>query len=264
AGLIAWPASEADAVLRLYRTVVESAPRELTTVVLRRNAPPAPWLPEDAHGTPIIVIVACHTGDLEQAQADLAPIKSHGTPLADLIQVKTYVAQQSLLDATQPKGMHYYWKSEFLPGLSGALLDTYRDRAAAITSPLSQAVIFQFGGAVADHDSGVAAFGNRDAAYGFFAAGGWPPGDPNADRHLAWVRTTWEAIRPHSTGSNYVNWQTPDEDDTRLREAYGDHLGRLAGIKSAYDPDNLFRVNRNIRPADRRPTVGVNLAHDSA
>ena len=101
--------------------------RELTLVVLRRNAPPAPWVPEAAHGKPIIVIVACHSGTPEQAQADLAPIKSHGQPLADLIQVKPYVAQQSMLDATQPKGMHYYWKSEFLGGLSDdALRDVQR------------------------------------------------------------------------------------------------------------------------------------------
>ncbi|HUR16520.1 MAG TPA: FAD-binding oxidoreductase, partial [Candidatus Limnocylindrales bacterium] len=106
AGIIAWPAAQADGVLRVFREVAESSPRELTSVVLRRNAPPAPWLPAEAHGTPIIAMVVCHSGDLEQAQADLAPIKGHGQPLADLIQVKDYVAQQTMLDATQPKGMH--------------------------------------------------------------------------------------------------------------------------------------------------------------
>ncbi|MGH2474531.1 MAG: FAD-binding oxidoreductase, partial [Candidatus Limnocylindrales bacterium] len=75
AGIIAWPATEADGVLDVFRRVTESSPRELTTVVLRRNAPPAPWLPAEAHGTPIIAIVVCHSGDLEQAQSDLAPIK---------------------------------------------------------------------------------------------------------------------------------------------------------------------------------------------
>src|SRR5688572_23218357 len=78
AGVIAWPASEADAVLATFRSVAESAPRELTSVVVRRNAPPAPWLPESAHGTPVIMVVVCHSGSLEQAQADLAPIKAYG------------------------------------------------------------------------------------------------------------------------------------------------------------------------------------------
>ena len=68
--------SEADGVLDVFRRSTESSPRELTAVVLRRNAPPAPWLPEEAHGTPIIAILVCHSGDLEQAQADLAPIKA--------------------------------------------------------------------------------------------------------------------------------------------------------------------------------------------
>lgn len=193
-------------------------------------------------------MLACHTGGVSQAGKDLAPIRALGNPIADVIVQKRYVEQQSMLDVTQPKGMHYYWKSEFLPGLPDELLGTYRQQAAAIASPMSQILMFQLGGALADHDPGATAFGNRDASYAFFAAGSWPPGDPDADDNLAWVRTAWEAIRPWSTGGNYVNWQTADEDETRVQEAYRDNLERLATIKSAYDPDNLFRVNRNIRP----------------
>ncbi len=113
---------------------------------------------------------------------------------------------------------------------------------------MSQAVIFQLGGALADQDPGATSFGNRDASYILIAQGSWPPSSPDADHHLAWVRTAWENIRPDSTGGNYVNIQTFDEDDSRVREAYRDNLERLATIKSAYDPDNLFRANRNIRP----------------
>jgi len=248
AGIIAWPASDAEAVLELYRRTVESAPRELTTVVLRRNAPPAPWLPETAHGTPIIAIVACHSGTLEQAQADLAPIKSHGQPLADLIQVKDYVAQQTMLDATQPKGMHYYWKSEFLSGLSDDLFRTYNAQFADLKAPANQIVLFQLDGELNDHPEEDGAMGNREAAFACVIQAMSRPESGADDANRDWVRNAWQALKPYSTGGNYVNFQTEDEADERTVESYRDNYARLETIKAKYDPSNLFRVNRNIRP----------------
>ncbi len=248
-GLILWDAARADEILPLFRGVTESAPRELTLALTMRRAPPAPFLPPEWHGRPVVGILACHTGDPAQADADLAPIRAAGGAIADLIVRKRYVEQQSMLDATQPKGMHYYWKSEFLSRLSDDLLGAYMEHAAAIESPMSQLVLFQLGGAVADPEPGTTAFGNRDAAYVANVAGAWPPGTPDADRYREWVRTAWRAIRPCSTGSNYVNFQTADEGEDRTREAYRDSLDRLARVKAVYDPENLFRVNRNIVPA---------------
>jgi FAD/FMN-containing dehydrogenase len=247
AGLIAWPASEADAVLQLYRSVVESAPRELTAVVLRRNAPPAPWVPEDARGKPMIAIVVCHSGTTEQAAADLASIKAHGTPLADLIQVKDYVAQQSMLDATQPKGMHFYWKSEFVPGLSDDLFATYNEQFEGLTAPANQIVLFHVAGALNEHPEDDGAVGNREAAFACVIQAMWPEGDAAGDANREWVRRAWQALKPHGTGGNYVNFQTADETDDRTRESYRDNYDRLAHVKAKWDPDNVFRVNRNIR-----------------
>ena len=248
AGLIAWPASEADTVLDLYRKVVESAPPELTLVVLRRNAPPAPWVPVEAHGTPIIAMVACHSGTPEQAQADLAPIKSHGKPLADLIQVKPYVAQQSMLDATQPKGMHYYWKSEFLAGLSDDLFEAYNAQFVDLKAPANQIVLFHVAGAPNEHAEDDGAMGNREAAFACVIQAMWPGDSPAGDANRSWVLNAWQAIKPFSTGGNYINFQTDDEADERTAESYRGNLERLEAVKALYDPTNLFRVNRNIRP----------------
>jgi FAD/FMN-containing dehydrogenase len=247
-GVIAWPASEASGVLDLYRRVVESAPRELTAVVIRRNAPPAPWLPETAHGTPIIMMVICHSGDLEGAQADLAPIKSHAQPLADLVQVRDYVGQQSLLDATQPKGMHFYWKSEFLHGLSDELFGAYNAQFVDLKAPANQMVLFHIAGALNEHPEDDGAMGNREAAFACVIQSMWRPDDPVGDANRAWVRGAWEAIKPFSTGGNYVNFQTAEESDERTVESYRDNYQRLESVKATYDPTNLFRVNRNIRP----------------
>jgi FAD/FMN-containing dehydrogenase len=247
-GIIAWPATDADGVLDVFRRVAESSPRELTSVVLRRNAPPAPWLPQEAHGTPIIAIVVCHSGELDQAQSDLAPIKAYGRPLADLIQVKNYVAQQSMLDATQPSGMHYYWKSEFVPALSDELFATYNEPFVDLKAPANQIVLFQVDGALNEHPEDDGAVGNRDAAFACVIQSMWAPDSGAGDSNREWVRSAWNALKRYSTGGNYVNFQTADESDDRTVESYRGNYERLASIKARYDPTNLFRVNRNIRP----------------
>ncbi len=248
AGLIAWPAAEASQVLGIFRRITESAPRELTLAVLMRNAPPAPWLPESAHGAPMIAVVVCHSGTPAQAATDLAPLTSHAQPLANLIQGKTYVAQQAMLDATQPSGMHYYWKSEFLPGLNEAVLDTYQAQFVGSKAPANQIVLFHIAGALNEHDEDDGAIGNREAAFACVIQSMWRPDDSSGEANRAWVRKAWEELKPFSTGGNYINFQTDDESDERTAESYRNNFQRLAAVKAKYDPTNLFRVNRNIRP----------------
>jgi len=78
---VAWPASEAPEVLKLYRTLAEAASPELTLVTFMRPAPPAPWLPKAVHGKLIVAILACHSGAPEQGEKAIAPIKAFGKPL---------------------------------------------------------------------------------------------------------------------------------------------------------------------------------------
>ncbi len=245
-GLIMWDGDRADEVLTLYRDVTDAAPRELTVMLVFRTVPAVPFVPERFHGKPGVGMNLCHSGDPARAARDLAPIKAQ-RPIADIVGPRTYVDQQSILDPMQPKGLHSYWKTEFLPRLSKGLLGAIRSHATDIPAPLSLGVLVHLGGAVADAAPNTTAFGTRHAEHAFIAAGTWEPADPEPDRHRAWVRTAWEAIRPYSVG-NYVNGQMDDEDATRLRDAYGDNLVRLGKIKAAYDPENLFRSNRNIAP----------------
>lgn len=248
AGLIAWSADDAESVTNLFHRVTSSAPREMTVAMLMRIAPQVPWLSEENHGKPMIGLVVCHTGDPGQAEADLAEIRSHGEPWADLLQVKEYTAQQSMLDATQPKGMHYYWKSEFMPGLSDELLADYRALFEGMTAPANQIVLFHLEGALAGFDESDGAVGNRDAAFACVIQSMWPEGGP-AEANQEWVRQAWTTLKRHSTGGNYINFQTDDEPDERTADSYRGNLTRLAGVKAKYDPENLFRVNRNIKPA---------------
>ena len=230
-----------------YRELTEAAPRELTAVLSIRLAPPAPFVPPEWHGRPIAAMVLCHSG--ADPEADLGPVRALGAPIFDLVVEKPYTAQQAMLDATQPKGLHYYWKTEFIPFLSGDFLDTLRTAGMKVTSPMSQAMAFHIGGALNEHPDDDGAVGNRDAAYVTGFAGAWQPDDPRAAEHLAWVRDSWESIRPFSTGGNYVNFQLAEDGADRTAAAYGANFDRLQKVKSTYDPDNLFRVNRNVAPA---------------
>ncbi|HEY5889411.1 MAG TPA: FAD-binding oxidoreductase [Acidimicrobiia bacterium] len=250
AGLIAWSADEAAGVVDLFRKVTDNAPRELTMAMLMRNAPPAPWLSDDKHGKPMVGLVVCHTGSLAQAEVDLAEVRSYGNPWADLIQVKGYTEQQAMLDATQPKGMHYYWKSEFVPGLSDELLADYRAQFDGLSAPANQIVLFHLEGALADFDESDGSVGNRDAAFACVVQSMYPD-ESAATANREWVRTAWSVLKEYSTGGNYVNFQSADESDERIANSYRGNLERLAEIKMKYDPDNLFRINRNIKPATK-------------
>lgn len=245
-GLIAWSAERAGDVLAAYRDVVERAPRELTAAIVMRLAPPAPFVPEAWRLAPVIAMVVCHSGP--NPAADLAPIRAIGDPVVDLVGEHPYVEQQSLLDEMDPKGFCQYWKTEYLDHLSAEYCDTFARCASRLTSPMSYSVIFHIGGALNERASDDGAVGNRDARFvtGFSAV--WPPDQP-ATAHVRWARESWHAIRPFSTGGNYVNFQLADDNEDRLAAAYGGNLDRLRRVKARYDPHNLFRVNRNITPS---------------
>lgn len=178
---------------------------------------------------------------------DLAEIRAFGEPWADLIQIKEYAAQQSMLDATQPNGMHYYWKSEFVPRLSEELLADYRAQFVGLAEPANQIVLFHLEGALAEFPEDDGAVGNRDAAYACVIQSMYPAGGP-AEANRAWVRTAWATLKKYSTGGNYINFQTADEADGRTAESYRTNYARLKRAKAEYDPQNFFRVNRNIPP----------------
>jgi FAD/FMN-containing dehydrogenase len=246
-GVVAWPASEAPKVLELYRTLAETAPPELTLVVLLRPAPPAPWLPKEVHGKPIVAMLACFSGRLEDGEKLVAPIKSFGSPIGDVLVRRPYTQMQSLLDATQPKGRRYYWKSEYLPRIEPALCEKAIEHAARIRSPHSAVILFQIEGALNRLDDEHSPVGNRDARYVLNVAGSWETMDED-QANIDWARAAWSDMRTFSTGGTYINFLTADEGFERTEAALGKGLKRLAEVKAKWDPQNLFRTNRNIQP----------------
>ncbi|MFP8955444.1 FAD-binding oxidoreductase [Natrialbaceae archaeon A-CW3] len=249
-GLIAWPFESAEDVLETYRNLADEAPRTLTAFLILRRAPPAPFVPEEWHGERICAMAVCYSGDLDTVDEVLSPIRGLGDPVVDLLQEQPYTQLQSYLDATQPKGNCYYWKTEFASELSDECLSTMRELAAECPIPGAQMIFAHVGGALNEREEGDGAVGNRDARFVYGAAGMWEPDDPQSAAHQQWIREAWEEFRPFSTGGNYVNFQTADDDQERLRATYEANFERLVSVKTAYDPANVFRSNRNVRPTE--------------
>jgi FAD/FMN-containing dehydrogenase len=247
-GLIAWPFERADEILRAYRALTDEAPRELAVWMNMLRAPAAPFVAPKWHGERVCAMAVCYTGDLDAADEALAPIRAIGDPVVDLLAEQPYTQVQSYLDATEPKGMHYYWRTEYMAELGDELLAVWRDSAADCPIEEAEMGILHLGGALNERAEDDGAVGNRDARYVLGVLGMWEPGEPGATTFPSWVRSAWERIRPFSTGATYINFQAVDEDDERVRAAYGTNFDRLVEVKTAYDPENLFRSNRNIQP----------------
>jgi hypothetical protein len=247
-GAVAWRGESTREVMEHYRKAVAAAPKDLTLVLILRLAPPAPWIDPSSHGKPVVMIVACHTGNVADGEKLLAPIKGFGKPVGDVMQRRPYVTQQSLLDGTQPKGRRYYWKSEYVSQFEPETFAKLKEHGDKIASPHSAAILFQLGGAIAQHPDSHSAVGNRGAG-GLFSIASSGENAVEDEKHIGWARTAWEDMRQFSTGGTYVNFLNEEEAGDRIQDAYGNNFERLGEIKRTWDPDNLFRMNKNIAPA---------------
>jgi hypothetical protein len=246
-GSVFWPLEDGAAVLRRVREYLREAPDELGVAFAMMLAPPLPIIPRDRVGKPVVALVLVWAGDPADGERALAPLREVRTPLVDSVAVVPYVFVQSMLDGGAPHGRHYYWRSHRLPDLSEPVIDVFLERLAAMTSPFGQITGWAMGGAVSRVDPDATAVGGRDDGFDVSFATGWLPADPEPERHREWSRTAWEALRPHSCGL-YANFIS-DEGDAGIEAAYGDRRARLSALKSVWDPDNVFRMNANIRPA---------------
>jgi hypothetical protein len=248
-GPVVWGLDDAAQVLAFLDDFAPTAPDELGITIAMMPAPPAPFLPPEHRGRPVVTLVLAWAGDPAAGQRAVAPLLGIGRPLAELVRPVPYVALQSMLDGGAPHGRHYHWRSHRIHGLPGQVAEVLLDRLASITSPFSQIGGWAMGGAVSRADPGAAAVGEREVGFDVSFAAGWAPGNPDGERHTAWVRAGWEALRPHSAGV-YVNFLS-DEGAAGLRAAYGDRLQRLTALKDRWDPANVFRMNANIAPGGR-------------
>jgi FAD/FMN-containing dehydrogenase len=249
-GLSLYPAEKAREVLHFYREYLTTVPENLTSIVFFLKAPPAPFIPENLHGAPVVGFAVCYAGSIEEGERVVRPLKEFGPPAVDLINPMPYTALQSMLDAGAPPGLQNYWKSEYLKGLSDDAIDTIVDHSARMQSPLSQVHVQHMQGAVSCVGADETPFGNRDAAYVLNIVGMWS--DPKeSETHTRWTREFFATMESFSTGGVYVNF-LGNEGEKRVTAAYGQaNYERLVALKNKYDPTNFFSLNQNIKPGKR-------------
>jgi FAD/FMN-containing dehydrogenase len=236
-GMLVYPAARAPEVLRRYRDLAASAGDELTVFAALMTSP---------DGMPIVAVLSCYNGPASLAEKAIQPLRDLG-PVADQVSEMTYPAIQSMLDEGFPDGLHVYWRSDFLSGVSDEAIDILCSAFSTVTSPLSALLIEQFGGAVARIPADETAFAHRSSLFNLAVIARWT--DPaTAPTHIDWARRASAAMRPFASGGTYVNYLGAEGSD-RVRAAYGPaKYERLVALKRKYDPMNLFRVNQNIRP----------------
>jgi FAD/FMN-containing dehydrogenase len=246
-GLIIHPLEAARDVLRFYRDFIAGTPEEFVCWFVLRKAPPLPFLAEEWHGKEILALAVCHSGKMDQGERVAQPLRAFGRPLADVIAPHPFTAWQTILDPLLTPGMRNYWKSHDFRELSDGLIDVLVEHARRIPDPQTEIAFAQVGGAVSRVPLEATAYAHRDAQFVMNVHGRWS--DPARDAAcIGWARELFQAAAPFATGGVYVNFLTQDEQD-RVRAAYGSNYDRLARLKNKYDPTNLFRLNQNIKPA---------------
>jgi FAD/FMN-containing dehydrogenase len=247
-GLIVHPLHEAERLLPEFRRLADGAPEELTTWAVMRKAPPLPFIPVEWHGREVLIFAACYAGDMAEGEKATRALRALGKPIADVISPHPFVGWQAAFDPLLTPGARNYWKSHDFADLSEGAIGAMVGAARSLPSPECEVFIAHVGGAMARVKPDATAWANRDAHFVMNAHSRWRDKADDA-ACIAWARKLSEASAPFAMGSVYVNFM-PEDESHRVESAYGANYKRLAEIKRRYDPDNLFRMNQNIRPPD--------------
>ncbi len=238
-GLIAHPIDAAPDLLRFYRDALASVSDDLTVFAALVHAP-------DGSGLKLAAMVVFHTGPPEEAERELAPFKTWGSPLMVEVGPMPYQVMNTVLDANYPSGSLNYWLSSFTSGLPDGLIDTAVERFASVPSTMSAMLLEQFHGAVCRVGVTDTAVPHREEGWNLLLPSVWT--DPaDTDANIAWTRETHAALAPHLSEGRWLNYLGDDQDDA-VRAAYGPNYDRLVELKRRYDPENVFRHNHNIAP----------------
>ena len=237
------------------RQVIERGRREMADPGARdellwtsflRRASDVPWMPRALVGRHGIMSLVEWSGDPEEGQTILDKIRGELNPAASDLSVVPFLFMQTITDDLFAHGLRTYIKAGFADDLPDGLIDALLDRAAALTSPISQVELLALGGAIARVDSQATAFPFRQARWLINIPATWRDAADD-EREIAWARATHAAVRPFLTEGTYVNFMGDDE-EAGVAGAYGRTIERLQQVKALYDPGNVFRLNQNITP----------------
>lgn len=250
-----YPQERASELLPIWRSFMENAPDEISSQALFWSIPPVEGFPEEVHGRAVFIIVALYSGDAAEGQRKMQPLREMGEMVLDLSGVYPYTEVQKFYDPLFPSGeLRCYWKSLRLDSLDEDVIETLVGYGKSRPSARTLLVIWHHGGveqggAMGSVAADATAFGERNARYLFSFDTTWI--DPADDElNINWTRACWRDLHRFSAGGLYLNFPgLGEEGEDLVRAAYGKNYGRLAQLKAKYDPQNLFRINPNVKPA---------------
>ncbi|MET7440460.1 FAD-binding oxidoreductase [Streptomyces sp. NPDC004082] len=247
-GITLWSLDSIGDVLRWYRSFLPQAPDDLNGFFAVLVVPPGPPFTEEIHGQKMCGVVWCWSGDPDRVEEMLAPVNEAGPPTFHFTAPMPYPAVQSMFDQLIPAGLQWYWRGDLFDRITDDAVEVHAKYAEGIPTALSTMHMYPVDGAAGRVGEDDTAWARRDAVWSGIV-GGVDPDPANAETIRQWCVDYWEELHPHSMGGAYVNFLGADEGGDRVRATYGDHYDRLAAVKRAYDPHNLFHVNQNIEPA---------------
>jgi FAD/FMN-containing dehydrogenase len=251
AGPMFWELSETEEVMKWYRDLIPAAPDDLNGFFAFLAVPPAPPFPEHLHKKKMCGVVWTYTGELTKAEETFKPIRAFKKPALDFVGPLPHPALQSMFDALYPPGLQWYWRADFVNELSDQAIAEHIRFGNTLPSLHSTMHLYPINGAAARVDKRATAWNYRDATWAQVMVGVDP--DPaNNEKTISWTKSYYDALHPYSAGGAYVNFMMDDEGADRIKATYGDNYERLVAIKNKYDPDNLFRVNQNIKPTTKK------------
>ena len=249
-GPMLWDISDSKEVLQWYREFIKNAPNDLNGFFAFLSVPPGEPFPEHLRLKKMCGVVWCYTGPLEDAEEIFKPIRNFKTPALDFAGPIPVPALQSMFDAILPPGLQWYWKADFLNELSDEAIELHLKHGSEMPTWLSTMHLYPIDGAASKVGKNETAWNYRDATWAMVIAG--IDHDPaNNDIITNWAKDYWNAVHPFSAGGAYINFMM-EEGEERIKATYGNNYKKLVKIKTKYDPQNLFRVNQNIKPKIKR------------
>ncbi|MGH2565923.1 MAG: FAD-binding oxidoreductase, partial [Ginsengibacter sp.] len=248
-GPILWELNESREVMEWYRDFIKNAPNELNGFFAFLTVPPFPPFPEHLHLKKMCGVVWCYSGKMEAAEKVFEPIRRFKKPALDFAGPIPMPVLNSLFDGLMPPGLNWYWKADFVNELSDEAIDLHLVHSSKMPTPLSTMHLYPIDGFASSIANDATAWNYRGATWAMVICG-IDSHPENNEIITKWARDYWEALHPHSAGGAYVNFMMEEGED-RIKATYGDNFERLAAIKAKYDPQNLFKVNQNIRPANK-------------
>jgi FAD/FMN-containing dehydrogenase len=253
AGPMLWHIDESKEVMNWYREFIKDAPDDINGFFAFLSVPPGEPFPEHLHLKKMCGVVWCYTGPLKKAEKVFKPIRKFKTPALDFVGPIPLPALQSMFDPIMPPGMHWYWKADFLNELSDEAIEAHLQHGPQMPTWRSTMHLYPINGAASR-------IGKKDTAWNYRGAtwaevhAGIDPDPANKEAITNWAKEYWNAIHPFSTGAAYINFMMEEGED-RIKATYGDNYERLVEVKTKYDPQNLFRVNQNIKPVVEEPAA---------